>query len=133
MANTVAVKLLLNGDRNAIVHVYLRSDGASGELTNQTLIDPVVTLGMPAGSRLRLCRVEYNFAGFDAVLQYESGGVDPVWKWVMTEGTNAPINMEQYGNLVDDSSVDGTGKLQITTTGFTASTDQGSMIFKLLK
>lgn len=131
--NKVERKLLLNGDRFAILAVYLRSDGASGELANETLIDPVADLGMKAGERLRLNRVTHSFAGFDAVLSFGSGGVDPNWQWVLTSATNQPFDFGEYGNLIDDSSMDGNGKLTISTTGFTAAGDQGSLLIRVRK
>ena len=133
MANTVAVKFIENGDKNVLVHVYLKSDGVTGELTDQTLVDPVVDLGMLPGARLRLSRIEYNFSGFDCVLSFGSGTVDPNFKWVMTEGANAPVDFERWGRIYDDSGLDGNEKLQISTTWFTNSGDQGSMLIRLVK
>ena len=133
MANTVNIKLIENGERNVNVLVYLRSDGVTGELVNQTLIDPVVDLGMLINQRLRLARIEYNFSGFDAVLSFGSGTVDPNFKWVMTEGANAPVDFLDWGLLYDNSGLDGSEKLNISTTGFTNSGDQGSMLIRCIK
>lgn len=133
MANTVAVKVLENGPRNAQVHVYLQSDGVTGDLVSQTLIDPVVTLGMPEGSRLSLNRIEYNFAGFSAVIEFGSGTVDPNFKWVLTAGANCPVNFSKWSHIKDDSGLDGNGKLQISTTGFTDVGDQGSILIWVIK
>lgn len=130
MANTVNVSVLLSGPRNVLLAVYLKSDGATGELVNETLFGPA-DLGLPPSARLTLEALTYNFAGFDAVVQFDSGGVIPTFKWVLSEGTNAPADFEPYGGLRDGSGMDGTGELQITTTGFTASTDQGSILIKL--
>ncbi|TFH46938.1 MAG: hypothetical protein E4H01_09145 [Lysobacterales bacterium] len=133
MANIVTTKLLLNGPRNAIVLVYLESDGATGELDKETLVDPVVDLGLLDGARISLEYVAYNFAGFDARLEFASGLVDNNRKWVLSEGTNHPIDLGRFGGLYDDSTVDGTGQLQITTIGFTSSTDMGSIMLQLRK
>ena len=130
--NTLKIKTLLSGPRNLLLAIYMKSDGASGELVNEVLVDPV-DYGLKAKSRLRLVRMEYSFAGFDAVLEYGSGGVDPNWKWVMSETANHPVDFQSYGNLIDDSGLDGTGLLTISTTGFTASTDQGSILLGLRK
>lgn len=141
MANTVNITVLENGPRNALVHVYLRSDGQTGDLVNVTLIDPFAlpasgtpgALGMDRGSRLRLGRVEYNYSGFDAVLSFASGTIPPNYKWVMTEGANCPVDFKYWTNLFDNSGLDGTEKLQISTTGFTNSNDQGSMLIQVIK
>src|SRR3972149_10000682 len=130
--NTVNIKTLLNGPRMAIVSVYLKSDGASGELDSYTLIDPAL-LGMKPKERLSLDYIAYNFAGFDACIEFASGLTEPTFKWVISEGTNHPIDFRPFGGLLDDSGMDGTGQLQITTTGFTSSVDQGSMIIQVRK
>lgn len=132
MANTVKITKLMDGVRNLILGIYLKSDGASGELVNETLVTPA-DVGLKPGQRLRIKYVMYNFAGFDAVLEFGSGGVTPNFKWVMSEGANAPADFGPFQDLHDDSGMDGNGKLQINTTGFTASTDQGSILLLLRK
>lgn len=132
MANTVNVKMIENGPRNILLAVYLRSDGASGELVNQTLVS-LADVGLVLPARMRLERLEYNFSGFDCVVEFASGGLTPTYKWVLTEGTNCKVDFLPWGGLIDDSGIDGTGELQITTTGFTSVGDQGSMMIKLIK
>ena len=141
MANTVNVTVLENGPRNALVHVYLRSDGSTGELVNVTLIDPfaLVTsgtpgaLGMEKNARLLLGRIEYNYAGFDSVLSFGSGTVPPNYKWVLTQGANCPVDFTRFTNLFDNSGLDGTECLNITTTGFNNTACQGSMLIQVIK
>ena len=132
MANTVNVQILESGPRNAMVLVYLRSDGATGELVNQTIVTRD-DLGMSSGSRMKIEEIGYNFAGFDCVLEFASGGVTPTYRWVLAEGSNTPMDFAPYGGLGDTSGMFGTGELQLTTTGFTSSTDQGSLLLKLRK
>ena len=131
--NTVKVKVIENGPRNALILVYLQSDGVEGELVSQTLVDPVADLGMSPGARLRLGRVEYNLSGFDAVLSFGSGTVEPNFKWVITEGANAPVDFSDWCLLLDDSGIDGNEKLQISTVGFDNSADMGSILIRLIK
>lgn len=131
--NTVNVKITEGGflgSRNLIFSVFLRSDGASGELVNYTLIDPV-DLGLTRAARFGLVRMDHNFAGFSAIIQFDSGGVTPTQKWVLVDGPATPIDFTKVGPIKDDSGVDGTGKLQITTSGFTSAADFGSIMFKL--
>src|SRR3990167_11447568 len=113
MANIVNTRLLLNGPSIAIISVYMKSDGATGDLVDYTLIDPVETLGLKSGQRLALAYMTYNFAGFDACIEFGSGLVNPTFKWVVSEGTNYPIDFEPFGRLHDDSGLDGTCQLQI--------------------
>lgn len=133
MANTVNVNIIENGDRNVLLHVYLKSDGVTGDLVNHVLVNPMVSLGMGRTDRLRLARIEYNYSGFDAVLSFGSGTSTPNYKWVCTEGANAPVDFMQWGLIFDNSGLDGTENLQISTTGFMNSNDQGSMMIRLVK
>tara|TARA_R110000868_G_scaffold304180_1_gene564699 strand:- start:171 stop:575 length:405 start_codon:yes stop_codon:yes gene_type:complete len=134
MANTVTVKVLESGQRNALIHVYLKSDGATGELVNQVLLDPIADLGMAAKSRFRLGRIEYNYAGFDAVLGFGSGTVPQEnFKWVLTEGTNYGVDFKYWTFIMDNSGVDGNGKLLLSTSRFTNSACQGSMLIQVIK
>jgi len=133
VANTVTVNVKENGPRNVQIHVFLQSDGVTGDLAGQVLLDPVVDLGMEPGQRLMLSRVDYNLAGFDAVLEFGSGGVTPNFKWVLVEGANNPQDFVKWGHIQDNSGMDGTGKLQLTTYGFTSTSDVGSMLVWLLK
>lgn len=130
--NVVNTQILLNGPRHIIFAVYLKSDGASGELSNYTLFS-LADAGLKLPDRFRLQMIDYNFAGFDAVVEFASGGVNPNWKWVLAEGSNYGMNFEPYGNIIDDGGMDRTGEFQISTTGFTSSQDQGSMLIQLRK
>ncbi len=141
MANTVNVTVLENGPRHVFVHVYLRADGATGDMSGQTLVDPYAqlnvgtpgALGMAKDQRLRLGRIEYNFSGFDAVISFGSGDVTPNYKWVLTEGANCPVDFRPWTFIMDNSGLNGNEKVLISTTGFTSTTDQGSLLIELIK
>lgn len=131
--NTVNVKIIeggVPGLRNLVFSVFLQSDGVSGELTKYTIMDPVL-LGLKRTDRFSLYRMDYNFAGFDAIVEFDSGGVVPTYKWTLVEGTNTEVDFHKTGGVRDDSGVDGTGKLMLSTQGFTSSQDSGSILFKL--
>lgn len=133
MANSVEVDIILGGNpggRNLIFNVFLRSDGVTGELVNYTLMDPV-QLGLKRTDRFGLYRIDYSLAGFDAIIQFDSGSVVPTRKWSLAEGSNHPIDFSKIGGVRDDSGLDGSGKLQISTSGFTSSQDFGSMVIRL--
>ena len=131
MANLVKVKKLVSGSRNVLLSVFLKSDGVTGELNEEVILDPVEDLGLTTKARLTLQRIEYNIAGFDAIIEFDSGSVDDNFKWVMSEGANAPVDFRPWSGLVDDSGMDGNGKLKISTVGFTSSTDMGSILISL--
>jgi hypothetical protein len=137
MANIVDRQLLVDGSRKVVLAVYFRSDGATGDLDKEVLLSrkdtelPIVT---SKGFRFSIEQITYNFAGFDAVLEFAGGIVTPSRKWVLTEGTNASVDFTPYGGLNDDFDIVGrTGDLTITTTGFNSVQDQGSMIIMLKK
>ena len=46
MANTVQVTQVMDGSR-IVLHVWLQSDGASGDLNNYVLIDPTKDITPP--------------------------------------------------------------------------------------
>lgn len=131
MANTVDIKYLVKGSKSIVISIFLRSDGVTGELTKYTLIDPVVDLGLTRKARLSLQSVEHSLAGFDSILEFDGGGIDPKFKWVLAEGVNHPADFRSVGGIVDDSGIDGTGKFQISTFGFNSTQDFGSLIVSL--
>lgn len=127
----LTITTLLDGDEHVIVHVYMRSDGQ--ELVQEKLVDPATMT--PPCDRLSVQEVMYDFAGFDARLEFGSGLVDQTMIWVLPEGSGSGYrNYKPFGGFNDRSGLDGTGELLITTTGFTAAdVDQGSLIIKLKK
>ena len=134
MAHTVAVTKLLDGPRHAIIHVYLKSDGISPDLKRVVLVDPHSDdLNVYRDSKpvFVVEEVRYDFAGFDASIQFDSGLVNDNYIWVLPEGASAHVDFRDYGGFADRSGLDGTGKLMITTFGLLSIGDQGSMIIKI--
>lgn len=133
MANAVEVKITEGGflgARNLVFSVFLQSDGVTGELNKYVIMDPV-SLGLTTKARFSLYQIDYNLAGFDVVVEFDSGSVVPTRKWVLSEGANAKVDFTKEGGIRDDSGIDGTGKLMLNTYGFTSSQDVGSIMFKL--
>ena len=56
MANTVTITKILPGNHRSQFHIFFKSDGASGELVDQVLVDPVTDLGLKSGARDHLPR-----------------------------------------------------------------------------
>ena len=132
MANIVNITPLIDGERVKVYHVYLKSDGASGDLDNYVLLDPE-DFGKDAVPSYKVVDILFHFAGFDANIGFDSGLQTKNLIWVLPEGADAQAKFGKYGGLTDRSSdLDGTGKLLLSTTGFTSSTDQGSMLIKVL-
>ena len=128
MAHTVKITNILPGNHRSQYHIFLKSDGASGELTDQVLIDPVTDLGIPASSKIVIERITYNLAGFDARLEFDNGLVDDNMIWVLPESGDNDLDFNSWGGLKDFPGLDGSGAIQITTNGFGDAGDQGSLL-----
>lgn len=127
----LSITTLLDSDGHVILHAYMRSNGS--ELEQAELVDPATMT--PPCDHLSVEEVLYDFAGFDARIEFGSGLVEQTMIWVLPEGSGSGYrNFKPFGGFTDRSGLDGTGKLLITTTGFTAAdVDQGSLIIKLKK
>jgi hypothetical protein len=137
MANTVVVQKLIDGPRLAVFRVYLRGDGASGEIKNQVIIDPNADLVPPLGKgrRLSLVKVWYGAAGVDVALAFQDPAkVEQVPIWVIPAGTlSGHVNFNEFGGISDKSGIDALGKLILSTTGLMTINDQVSLIIKVSK
>ncbi len=131
MANTITVTKIVDGPRNLALHVYLKSDGASGDLVDEVIIDPIA-LGLTKDARLTIQSIESALSGFTGLLEFDTGLVDDKMVWVLSEHIGSS-SFGLIGGLRDRSGVDGTGRLQLTTTGFTDVGDQGSIVITLTK
>lgn len=113
----ISVTTLLDGPRNAVVHVSFLGDG-TGELTDEVLLDPAAfDPPLPPVPALRIDRLWYAFAGFDARLQFDYlASNTPVWS--MLGGEAIHMDFAGFGGLTDRSdALDGSGKLLLTTVG----------------
>ena len=134
MAHTVAVTKLLEGPRHVILHLYFKSDGISGDLNKFVLIDPHsddLIKQLDSKPSFVVEEIVYDFAGFDASLQFDSGLINDNYIWVLPEGSSERVDFRPFGGFKDRSGTDGSGKLTITTFGLLSIGDQGSMILKL--
>lgn len=134
MANTIQKTLLLDGSRVAL-HVYLESDGAAGELFWYPLLDPVTELGMAPGRDLTIEKIFFELQGFSIRFGFD-GGASGEWPaWLVSAGVTSPHDFTSFGNIPDRSGGDGgmnaTGKLLITTGGFTSTQCRGAFVLQL--
>lgn len=134
MANVIETTVIEDGPRNVIVHVYLSSDGASGEVDKEVIIDPTQLVPALAGvPTLTVMKLFYDLNGFNAELSFDYL-VSDTPLWVMSGPGSSHVCFKEFGGLKDRSNVlDGTGKLQLTTSGFTSVGDKGSIIIHARK
>ena len=133
MANTVDTTVLLDGPRHLIMQIFLQSDGGGNELNNFVLLDPVEDLGLQKGSRFSIDEILFNLAGFDATISFDTGLVDKNMIWVLPEGASNYVDFRPFGGFKDRSTLDGTGKILISTLGFTSVNSFGSLLLKVKK
>lgn len=134
MAHTVTVTKLLDGSRNAAFHIFIKSDEASADLADYVIIDPAISFdpAFPNTPSMTVDEIFYDLAGFDAYIEFDYLLSDtPLWS--MSANQFACAKFDCVGGLKDRSNeLDGTGKLQITTSGLTAG-KFGSIIIKVHK
>ena len=135
MANSVLITKLLDGPRSAIFHIFIESDGASGDMTDQVLIDPTTSFdpALDSTPTITIDSLWYDLSGFDAKLEFDYLLSDtPVW--TLSAGNGVHMDFNCFGGLKDRSNaLDGTGKLTITTNGLSALGDNGTLIIKVRK
>jgi len=134
MAHTItktAYQLSAQGNR-AVYHISLISDGSTADLSKLVIVDPVVDLGMTSAARLSIESVEYNFIGFDAYLDFDSGNPTDDLAWCLSQQLDSS-RFDQNTGVKDQSGLDGTGKLQLNTIGFNAAGSLGTIIIKVRK
>jgi hypothetical protein len=129
MANLVTITPLLSGQRKVILHVYIKSDGESGDLVDYEIADPANYNFK--GKFFTMESVESALSGFSVSLKFgylQSG--TPVW--VIPEFQSC-YDLRPYGGLLDRSNVlDGTGKVLLSTSGLSRG-DEGTFILVLRK
>ena len=131
MANRIEVTKLLDGPRNLIYHVYIESDGASGDIDEFVLVDPS-NENMGSNTNFTIEDITWSFNGFAGKLSFEFL-IDHTLMWVMgAEGNYA--DFKKYGGLKDRGDpADATGKILFSTMGLAAEGDEGSFIVNLRK
>lgn len=128
MANTVTKTAVVDGKHLAYVRVYLASDGSSGELTDEVLLDASALAG---GKNITtIHRVQGSLTGFSAKLEFDATADVPF----MTLAADTDFDYDHRANPIPNNAGSGiTGDVTITTSGFTASGDEGFLIFTVGK
>ncbi len=124
----ITITKLLDGMKNAVVHVFLQGDG-SGDLNGEVIIDPAVDFDppLPAKPEVRLNQLWYDFTDFSGYLFFNDliTGT-PIWS--MSAGQLNHGDFSVFGGLTDRSDpLSGNGQLKLTTKGLEAG-DVGTLI-----
>ena len=134
MANTVKVTKIGEGPNHAVFHVFLRSDGASGNLSYVAIVDPAVNLLPVLGHTPTLTIMEIWYELLNFGLRMDFGSITPTPVWTLGDATSNHVCFDKFGGLKDRSPpLDGNGQLLISTSGFTTTAAQGSFVVRLRK
>lgn len=128
MANTVTVTAITDSHSLSVLHVYLASDGAAGELTDTVVFDASALIG--AKNAYTIEEIEYCLIGFSARLEFDATADVPAL--VLVNDTPHHICLKE-NPLRNTAGAGKTGDITITTSGFTASGDQGHIIIRVRK
>ena len=130
MANTVDIQKIIDGPRNAVIKIFLASDGASGELADQIIVDVSTLEGAP--SKVHLMAIDWCLRGFDVLLEWEATTDAPIITLTPESGAGG-FCWEKFGGIPNNGGAGVTGDLSITTTGFTAAGDNGFLLLSVTK
>jgi len=131
MAHKITITQLIPGNHLSQFHIFLESDGATADLSDYVIVDPVADLGLTAKARPAIEMITYNFKGFDAKVEFDSGLVDDSMIWVLPQSADNHVCFKAWGGLKDQSGPDGTGKLLLSTNGFSAAGSMGSILIQV--
>lgn len=129
MANTVDIQKLQDGERNAVFRIYLSSDGAAGDLSDEVLVDLSSLNDSP--DNVRIDRIQAHFTGYTGRLEWDADTDDEVM--TIPDGDQIDFDFKRSGGLINPRTTGYTGDLTITTTGFTASGDEGFIYLECTK
>jgi hypothetical protein len=131
MANQVTITELLNGPKYRVIHVYISSDGHSGDEADTAIMVPPPQQGMVREIYV-LEEIISGLNGFACALKFEyllSG----TFIWVVPPLSHCQ-DFTGIGGLADRSNaMDGTGKVLLSTVGMGDIGDMGSLVLKFRK
>jgi len=131
----VTTRKVVEGLNNLVLHVFMESDGVSGELEDYVLLAPAdLEPPLTANPALRIQRIWYSFNQFDVTLKF--GGIVPMPIWVLARQTGTEFDFTRFGGISDYNTVppaDKNGQLLISTTGYGPLGAQGSLVFEFRK
>lgn len=137
MANTIQKTYILNGASKIALHVYLESDGAAGDLNSYTLIDPTIEMNpqMAPGRDLTIEKIFFELQGFSCKFGFDGVASGQWVAWLLSAGATSPHDFTSFGDIPDRSGgaagANASGKLLLTTSGFTSTSCRGSLVIQL--
>lgn len=128
MANIVGIQVLEDGPRNAVVKVDILLD--SSNLSSTTVIDPNITLS-PSAPEVRIDKIRYDVEDALVVSLFWDAST-PVRTWQMAG--RGVVKAREFGGLINNAGSGRTGKITMTTLGWTlGAVLSASFILELVK
>lgn len=116
MANSLTTQILEDGERNVVVNVVGILD--TSDLTAQDILDPTTLLqGVPPANRLAIMKVEFAIEGTLSLRLLFDATADVV---ALTMNGFNKLNFENVGGIPNNAGAGVTGKIQLTTEGWSA-------------
>lgn len=128
MANIITINTIVNGEHLSYVRVHLASDGASGDISGQVLLDASAL----AGSKkiTTIYRIQGSLSGFSATLNFE----DSIDLPFLTLPTDSEFDFDFRECPINNNSGSGSsGDITIDTNAFNIVGDAGYLIFTVGK
>ncbi len=130
MANTVTVRTLHDSSHRAIIHCWISSDGASGEVSDAVLVDVSGLSGSP--TKVAILKVDACLNGFNARLEFDA--TTDVGAVALAADHETHLDWCDIGGLSNNAGDGVTGDILVTTFGLaTSATDCGQITIEVLK
>lgn len=127
MANTVTKTSLVDGEVVGVIHVYIASDGTSGDLSDEVILDASTLNGATAIKQI--VSVESQLTGFSAIVEFDQTTDSPAVTLPSGEYKTSFLGTP----VVNPEGSGTTGDVVLTTSGMTASGDVGHIVIKYRK
>ena|SRR6266567_6901288 len=142
MANIIEREVIVDGPSKATIKWAFESDGNEGELNNYVLLDPRTDFVVPIpyqldqdGNKkplqLSILQAWFSGAWFDIELLFN--GTVPRRCFTIARDAQFYFDFRYFRGLKDDTVVDPTGELLITTRDFAPLGSSGFLVLEVLK
>lgn len=140
MANTLQItKFGETAEGNVTLHVFLGSDGVTGDFILQPLFGPAdCTPPLPRQRAFVLQKASYELAEFSVTLYWDVSPGDAVPFWTFSPSTSTHQDWCWFNGIPDFSDgselgLNSTGRILISTFGMTGVKNSGAFVLRLRK
>ena len=126
MANVISTQILEDGERNATVKITGVLDASNASVT--TIVDPASYSPVP--TQFRIDQIDYAMSGALQIRLFWDATADVDILPIAGRGT---MNFKSFGGLLNNAGSGKTGKIQLSTNGWTSGTEVFSIVLRLVK